>query len=183
MTLLWVGWASFLAVFAGGHWRTRRDRGGGPARENRVLRDRSSDLGMALQTVGLAIAFAGGEPRSNLLPYALAVAASAILFTGWALRWLGRQWRIAAVVTDDHELITGGPYAVVRHPIYLGLLGMLGATLLVHTAFFLIAPSLLIYLAGTQIRVRAEDKILAAAFRGRFSRYKARVRAYIPLPR
>jgi len=46
-----------------------------------------------------------------------------LLFTVWARVYLGRNWSgMAATIKADHELITGGPYALVRHPIYSGLM-------------------------------------------------------------
>src|SRR5262252_9047488 len=35
-----------------------------------------------------------------------------------AIRKLGKQWRIMAALNDDHQLVTSGPYRIVRHPIY-----------------------------------------------------------------
>jgi protein-S-isoprenylcysteine O-methyltransferase Ste14 len=53
------------------------------------------------------------------------------VFTLWARFSLGTMWSVAPKVKGDHQLRTHGPYAVTRHPIYTGLLGMmLGATLL-----------------------------------------------------
>jgi protein-S-isoprenylcysteine O-methyltransferase Ste14 len=48
--------------------------------------------------------------------------------TGSAVCALGKQWSIAARVVEGHELITDGPYRIVRHPIYAGMLGLLVAT-------------------------------------------------------
>ena len=52
-------------------------------------------------------------------------------FALWARFWLGTSWSIAPEVGGDRRLRTSGPYAVTRHPIYTGLLGMLlGSALL-----------------------------------------------------
>jgi protein-S-isoprenylcysteine O-methyltransferase Ste14 len=93
---------------------------------------------------------------------------------------LGRQFRVQAVVTDDHELITGGPYSIVRHPIYASLLVLLIACALVADRALGLVAALPLYIAGTEIRVRAEDKILRARFGERFEQFQARVAAYIP---
>jgi protein-S-isoprenylcysteine O-methyltransferase Ste14 len=50
------------------------------------------------------------------------------LFGVWAVRTLGRQWSLVARLADQHELITTGPYAAVRDPIYTALFGLLLAT-------------------------------------------------------
>jgi protein-S-isoprenylcysteine O-methyltransferase Ste14 len=51
-----------------------------------------------------------------------ALTAGGLLFSVWGRRHLGRNWSQAVTVKEDHELITGGPYGLVRHPIYTGLL-------------------------------------------------------------
>jgi protein-S-isoprenylcysteine O-methyltransferase Ste14 len=99
------------------------------------------------------------------------------------VRALGRQWRIDAGLNPDHELVTSGPYRVVRHPIYTSMLCVLSGT------GFLIAPlpilllSTLVFIAGAEIRMRIEDKLLASRFGERFEDYRRRVPAYIPFVR
>ena len=114
---------------------------------------------------------------------AIALAAAAILFLGWALRHLGQQWRIKAVVTADHELVTSGPYGVVRHPVFASMLWMLAANVLVVSEFWAGVFALAVYVAGTEIRVRAEDRLLARRFPEAFAAYRSRVRAYVPFVR
>ena len=61
----------------------------------------------------------------------LAVLVASTVFTLWARLSLGTMWSMAPKVKGGHQLRTHGPYAVTRHPIYTGLLGLLlGATLL-----------------------------------------------------
>src|SRR6185312_4013633 len=45
-----------------------------------------------------------------------------LLFTVWARLHLGRNWSGSVTIKEGHELVTSGPYALVRHPIYTGLL-------------------------------------------------------------
>ena len=111
----------------------------------------------------------------------LLAAAASILFVRSALQHLGRQWRVQAVVTDDHELITSGPYRVVRHPVYLAFLGMLLGTALIRGHPVAGLAAVLVFAAGTEIRVRAEERLLAATFKDRFAAYTLRTRwAYVP---
>jgi len=72
--------------------------------------------------------------------------------------------RLRAVVTADHQLVTTGPYRWVRHPVYTALLGMLLATVLLFTEPWAAACALALYIVGTEVRVRAEDALLAGHF-------------------
>lgn len=117
------------------------------------------------------------------------VALSVVLFVlasllSWSgARALGRQWRIDAGLSADHELVTSGPYRFVRHPIYASLLCILLGTGFLITPWQLLLPAILLFVIGTEIRVRIEDHLLASKFGDRFSEYKKRVPAYIPFPK
>ncbi len=180
VSALAVAWLLFVAAFVLGHLRTRRQQRSAPKAENRVHRAPSSNYGLLLQGVALMISGVGGDLREAWAPLVWLLAYGAVAFAAWALFALGRQWRIEAVVTSDHELVTSGPYAVVRHPVYLALLGMLAATLLWRCPWPVALLSVAVYLAGTEIRVRAEDTILAKAFGEEFEAYRRSTSAYLP---
>ena len=84
---------------------------------------------------------------------------------------------------EDHLLVTTGPYAIVRHPIYSSLLAILGSTLFPRTPWRWALLSLALFIVGTEIRVATEDGPLASRFGEQFAEYKRRVKAYIPLVR
>lgn len=100
-----------------------------------------------------------------------------------AVRHLGKQWRIQAALSEDHELVRTGPYRLVRHPVYASMLGMLLATGFAWSWWPQLLAALAIFLVGTEIRVRAEDGLLASRFGESFAAYRSRVRAYIPFLR
>ena len=104
-----------------------------------------------------------------------------LMFT--SVRHLGRQFRINAGLYEDHQLVTGGPYGIVRHPIYSSLGTMLVSTLFLFTRWQWVVPALALYIAGTEIRVYTEDRLLASRFGERFLEYKRRVPAYLPFVR
>jgi protein-S-isoprenylcysteine O-methyltransferase Ste14 len=100
---------------------------------------------------------------------------------GWsAARRLGKQWRCQAALIQDHELVQTGPYGLIRHPIYTSMLGMLLATGFGWAWWPMFTAGLIAYLAGTEIRVRAEERLLEERFKEAFVAYHTRVRAYIP---
>ena len=96
----------------------------------------------------------------------------------WALAFF-RSWRFRAQLAADHELATGGPFALVRHPIYLGLnlLGI-GTALWIPSGLELAAAVLLI--VGSDLRCRAEEKLLLQAFGERYRAYMKQTRRMIP---
>jgi protein-S-isoprenylcysteine O-methyltransferase Ste14 len=97
------------------------------------------------------------------------------------MRVLGRHWRLDAGLNAEHELVQCGPYRLVRHPIYTSMFCMLLETgLVLATPLPLLLPSLLVLVIGTEIRVRIEERLLAAQFGDQFLDYQRRVPAYIP---
>jgi protein-S-isoprenylcysteine O-methyltransferase Ste14 len=102
------------------------------------------------------------------------------VFTIWARLRLGRMWSSSPnVLQSDHELQTDGPYAITRHPIYTGLLGMVVGTVLVNglgssLAFLVIAA---VFLAN---RIPMEEHLMSKTFPEAYSRYRARVPLLVP---
>jgi protein-S-isoprenylcysteine O-methyltransferase Ste14 len=97
-----------------------------------------------------------------------------------AIRVLGKQWSLTARVMENHELITSGPYRMVRHPIYTALLGMVIATGIAQSYWWSLLAAILVYLAGTLIRIRSEEKLLREVFGTTYEDFARRVPALIP---
>jgi len=144
-------------------------------------------LGLVFEVSAYGLAVWMRQPAAGIAWPRLLVAALAAplgVATMWtAVAHLGRQFRINAGLYADHELVSTGPYAVIRHPIYASMLLMLIATaaLLTRPAWALAAMAL--FVTGTEIRVRAEDRLLASRFGDRFAAYRREVAAYIPFVR
>jgi protein-S-isoprenylcysteine O-methyltransferase Ste14 len=90
------------------------------------------------------------------------------------------EWRIKAVVTEDHKLVTTGPYGVMRHPVFAALTCLLIATTLMVNPWWASVAAVGVSVWGTEIRVRAEDGLLARRFGPEFEAYRKRVAAYLP---
>ena len=101
----------------------------------------------------------------------------------WGRRTLGRYWGISTGaqvrLLDDHELIQGGPYAFVRHPMYFGAWVLfLGLTLIYPVwAILLLFLSTVIAFAG---RARREEAALAERFGRQWVEYRRRTHYLIP---
>jgi protein-S-isoprenylcysteine O-methyltransferase Ste14 len=118
-----------------------------------------------------------GASWVRLLGLALLVASTA--FTVWARLALGTMWSVAPKVKDDHRLRTHGPYAVTRHPIYTGLLGMLlGTTLLSGVGRWIVLFPIGLIVA--EIKIRAEERLMVATFPDEYARYRGRVPRLVP---
>ena len=155
-------------------------------------RDRRSWIGFALQIVGLVIVRAGLRasgaaflPLGPSLEMALALLAFALLaaslvLTQAALRVLGKQWSLRAQVVEGHELITSGAYGLVRHPIYTGMFGMLLGTALAVSSWWALIAGALVFLVGTALRIRTEERLLTAEFGEAYRAYARTVPALVP---
>jgi protein-S-isoprenylcysteine O-methyltransferase Ste14 len=100
-----------------------------------------------------------------------------------ATRALGRHLRFDAALSPDHELVRSGPYSVLRHPIYTSMLCLLLGTAFMIAPLPLFLAAIVIFIGGTEIRVRVEDGLLASRFGDNFREYRRSVSAYIPLVR
>jgi protein-S-isoprenylcysteine O-methyltransferase Ste14 len=99
-----------------------------------------------------------------------------------ARRRLGVQWASDVTVLAGHELVADGPYAVVRHPLYLAVSAMALGTVLVHPSVATIC--LAVGLAGgIVLKIAAEERALRSALGARHAAYAARVPAFLPRPR
>jgi steroid 5-alpha reductase family enzyme len=90
------------------------------------------------------------------------------------------QWRFDAGLNADHQLVQSGAYRVVRHPIYTSMLSLMLGTGFLITPMPVLLLATVLFVIGTEIRVRIEDALLASRFGEAFQEYKRRVPAYIP---
>jgi protein-S-isoprenylcysteine O-methyltransferase Ste14 len=96
----------------------------------------------------------------------------------WALLYFG-SWRLRAKLDEGHQLATGGPFKFVRHPIYMGLnLLALGTAVWIPTA--ILWASLLLMLVGSDLRARAEEKLLTHVFGDAYSDYCNHTSRFLP---
>jgi len=108
-----------------------------------------------------------------------AITAGGLLFSVWARRHLGKNWSQAVTVKEGHELITSGPYALVRHPIYTGLLlGFLGSAVARDEWRGLLAVALVF--GALWHKLRLEEKWMRAQFGESYEAYSRRVAALVP---
>lgn len=180
VALSWVGFGAILIVGKKGAARTA------------AKRETRSHLGFLLQCTGYGVCFAFHRPSfSPLVPNSeigdvtlaalvVAIAVASEWFCFDAARTLGKQWALVARVIPGHELIQQGPYAVVRNPIYLAMLGNLLATGLAVSRWEALIAGMVVFAIGTEVRIRSEEKLLREAFGSQFEDYARRVPAFFP---
>jgi protein-S-isoprenylcysteine O-methyltransferase Ste14 len=146
--------------------------------------DRRARLGIFLEFVAFTLLWQGPFWTRSPQPWEVA---TSILFLvlanllSWsAVHTLGKQLRLDAALDADHELIRSGAYSVVRHPIYTSMLCLLFGIGVITAPLWLMAVALVLYLAGTEIRVRLEDSLLEAHFGEDFRKYRSTTPRYIP---
>jgi len=101
-------------------------------------------------------------------------------FAVWARVYLGSNWSRSVTIKQGHELIAGGPYGLVRHPIYTGLLtGFLGTAIAIAQVRGLVAFVLIF--AALWFKLRLEERWMRLQFGGVYEQYARRVPALVPL--
>lgn len=177
--LCWIGFGAVIL-------RSRIAEGGKSAAAKRDLR---SIFGIALQGVSMAFAWAGrfrfGWPVS-LADWIVAVAPAtvaclSVTLFAWSTRTMGANWSLVARTREDHTLVQSGPFAFIRNPIYVALFGMMCATAIALGHWINLIAAIPLYLIGTVLRVRIEEKLLRQTFGQAFDDYARRVKRFIPL--
>jgi protein-S-isoprenylcysteine O-methyltransferase Ste14 len=118
---------------------------------------------------------------SGLWPFWVGAAATiaGLLFAVWARAYLGRNWSRSVTIKQDHELIKTGPYAVVRHPIYTGVLtGLLGTAIALSEVRGFIAFAL--FFLAFWIKLRMEEQWMRSQFGETYANYAHQTAALVP---
>jgi protein-S-isoprenylcysteine O-methyltransferase Ste14 len=104
------------------------------------------------------------------------ITAAGLAFAIWARVHLGEYWSGTITLKEGHRLIRSGPYALVRHPIYTGLiLGMLGTAIAVDQIRGVLAFAILF--ASLWRKLRMEEKWMTEEFGEEYLQYRREVRA------
>jgi protein-S-isoprenylcysteine O-methyltransferase Ste14 len=99
-------------------------------------------------------------------------------FAVWARMTLGRNWGEPMSLKEGHELVTNGPYSVVRHPIYAGiLLATLGTTLAISLLWFIV---FILFCPYFVYSARTEEQLMMQQFPHAYPEYMKRTKALIP---
>jgi protein-S-isoprenylcysteine O-methyltransferase Ste14 len=107
------------------------------------------------------------------------VTALGLLFTIWARIHLGRNWSGTVTIKRDHELITSGPYAAVRHPIYTGLIVAIIGSALARGEWRGVLAVVIAWVA-LRHKLGLEERWMIERFGDQYLAYCRRVPALVP---
>jgi protein-S-isoprenylcysteine O-methyltransferase Ste14 len=175
----WIAWAIYWYV---------------ASRGTKAVAYRESAASRALHIVPLAIAFmllaVPSLPwpwlNTRFVPWATwpfwlgaALTVAGLLFTVWARVHLAANWSGTVTIKRSHELITSGPYRIVRNPMYTGLLFAIVGTAVwrgdLQGVLAVVVTSVSLWR-----KLRVEEQVLQRQFGQSYEAYRHRVRALIP---
>jgi protein-S-isoprenylcysteine O-methyltransferase Ste14 len=177
--ILWLAWLAYW-FFAALHVK----------RMQRRERSSSLLLNRGLLAIGALLLAFERQPllwlSERFLPLStafywigLVMLATGLALAVWARRHLGRNWSGIVTVKQDHEFIRSGPYGLVRHPIYTGLLlAILGTAVAIGEWRGLFAFALIT--VGFVLKFKMEERFMSETFGEQYARYRAEVRSLIP---
>lgn len=179
--LLMAAWAVFLAYWIGSAFVVKRSVGGGWMR-GLWFRVALAVLATILLCVPLGSALGEELPTGAVSPLlgivSVALAVIGIGYVIYARYYLGRNWGMPMTVKEAPELVTTGPYATVRHPIYTGvLLAVFGSTLIGGWQWLVIFAAVCVYFIYSAVQ---EEKLMMKTFPDIYPTYKARTKMLIP---
>lgn len=178
ITLLWLIWAVSWAAAA--LWADPVQKRAGFKAEVRYR---------ALWLVGAGLLFIPAHGYEGRLRFwmpdlaeawiCVALIAVGIAFAWWARLHLGRLWSGTVTAKADHHVVDTGPYGLVRHPIYTGLLLAILATMAAKGTVWGIAGTVLLII-GIVVKARLEESFLRGELGAAYDDYARRVPMLVP---
>jgi protein-S-isoprenylcysteine O-methyltransferase Ste14 len=172
---LWLAWV--ISWYAAAFWR-HESVTEAPHNEYR--------LHVAIIMLGFMLAFGVAPwfrgplwPTGPVLGWSMvALTAAGLAFTWWARIHMGPLWHGGVSRTEQHRVIDSGPFALVRHPIYTGMIAALWAVALLQARPLALAGAVLFTL-GFMLKARVEERFLAVELPD-YASYRERVPMIVP---
>jgi protein-S-isoprenylcysteine O-methyltransferase Ste14 len=152
----------------------------------RVKRDQGSGaLVIATVFVSISIAFAFGYAGVGMLPDWIFYLGIFLMFLGvlvrqYAIAILGRFFSLSVRIVEDHKVVEKGPYRLVRHPSYTGvLITFIGLGLAVQSLGALLVL-LAVFGVSFGYRMYVEERTLLSELGQDYAGYMKRTKRLIP---
>jgi protein-S-isoprenylcysteine O-methyltransferase Ste14 len=178
---LWALWV--VSWIVAGRWTARTVKTTRPG--ERTL-ERLLTIAGAIMVISPRAPLGAGElseilysPGSVLAWFLVALVACGFAFCWWARIHLGRMWSANITLKEEHRIIDTGPYALVRHPIYSGLLLSAWASAAIHGNSMGFLGAALMTL-GFYLKARREEQLLITELGAAYESYLRRVPMLFP---
>lgn len=179
--VMWIGWALYWWLLSRDVKReTRREPVGSRLAHMLPLILAALLLWPARSPVPVPALSARFVPRAEwTFVVGALLTAAGLFFSVWARAHIGRNWSGIVTIKEDHELVTNGPYAIVRHPIYTGLLlAFIGSALARGEWRGVLAVA--IVLVALLRKLGVEERFMQQQFGDAYRQYASRVPALVP---
>jgi protein-S-isoprenylcysteine O-methyltransferase Ste14 len=104
---------------------------------------------------------------------------TSLALMAWTQVELGTQWSAQLQLREEHHLVTTGPYARVRHPMYTAMFGW-GMALALVTAHWIFVVLAVLAIAGLIARVPREEQMMIEEFGEEYQAYMQRTGRFFP---
>ena len=156
-----------------------------PSVKSRPHKDVSTLTNFAIIPAGV-IAIVVGYLRIGALPHwlfypGLAMFLSGLALTAWAYRTLGRFFSLEVQIQGNHRVIDAGPYRLLRHPGYAGVLFAFTGLGVAVQSWVAVLLLLFATTAALTYRTRVEENFLLAELGQEYARYMTRTKRLVPL--
>ena len=186
-TIIFVSWAAFLLVWGISAFFVKQDVRGGGWQRFWVLRVAAAAI---IIFAAVRLGRGAGYPAAVFFSHPLftptlilgwigaLLTAIGISFAIWARVNLGRNWSSRPTMKEQHQLVTTGPYAYVRHPIYTGILLAALGTAIMSSIFGI---GMLIFLSiFFALRINKEEQMMLELFPNRYPEYQKHTKRLLP---
>jgi protein-S-isoprenylcysteine O-methyltransferase Ste14 len=177
-----AAWLTVAVVWLAGAFTTKKTVRMLPSRPSFVYVTLPLFLSFLLFTGHMRHGFLASRflPMSPAAAYAgLVLTIAGCTFTIWSRFYLGSNWSARPTIKEGHTLIRSGPYGLVRHPIYTGIiLAMLGTAIYIGEIRGLLGA--VVALIALKAKSRFEESLMTEQFGPEYVNYKHQVKSLIP---
>jgi protein-S-isoprenylcysteine O-methyltransferase Ste14 len=178
---LWIVFLLYWLVSAIGVKRTAKSSGWWRGAAVRALIVAALVVALRLQLLRILVTQSARELAAvapYFAPAGTALCALGLIFAAWARVHLGRNWGYPMSLKEQPELVTSGPYAFVRHPMYTGILfAMLGSFFVEGVLWLILLAVFGVYFVYS---ATVEDRLMSHQFPNDYPAYKKRTKLLIP---
>jgi len=121
------------------------------------------------------------RPGAAAFAIGFVILLAGLVLRGWSIKTLGGYFTGSVKVSADHPVVTAGPYRVLRHPSYTGLLLIMTGFGLASANCVGAAGMTVLTLAGLLWRIHAEERALLATLGDPYRAYAAQHKRLVPL--